>query len=57
MAIVVLGYLASKVVAYLKTWGKMYTVWHISQMKDYLCFKSEKGKIFFQKRKYPMSKN
>ena len=43
-AIVVLGYSTSKAAAKLKTWGKMYTVWHISQLKDYLCLKNEKKK-------------
>ena len=48
-AIVVLRYSTSKAAAKLKTWGKMYTVWHISQLKDYLCFKSEIWSLGFKK--------
>ena len=49
MAILVLGYSTSKAAAKLKTWGKMYTLWHISQLKDYLCLKNEKLVFGFQK--------
>ena len=54
MAIGVLVYSASKAAAKFKTLGEMYTVWHILQLKDYLCFKSEKEKIFLSLKPSPI---